>query len=139
MCLDYELSEKQAAKIIQQARKRGYIRVWKRCDIRIGRRCTGFFKDNLYKKGVIKARDLLLHDGGWYAFLTKEAAEEYFGTDIKVCYAKASWIKRLGKYKWSRKRELMVGIFTHLAFPSWDKGDMTIREFKEMCKAEQKQ
>jgi hypothetical protein len=138
MCLDYELSEKQAAKIIQQARKRGYIRVWKRCHHChwIHKKQTGYFQEKLYRKGVRKASFLRDTDGGWYVFLNKKAATKYYwGNKLIVCYAKLSWIKRLGGHDGVG----YVGIFTHLAFPDWDKGDMTIREFKEMCKAEQEQ
>jgi hypothetical protein len=138
MCLDYELSEKQANKIKEQARKRGYIRVWKVCCQEGKRKRTGFVNGSPYKKGVHKAKYLKDRDGGWYSFLAKTGSKNYkdcFVEKIIVCYAKSEWIKKLGGYLGCGR----AATFTHLAFPSWDKGDMTIREFKEMCKAEQKQ
>ena len=133
MCLDYELTEKQADKIKEQARKRGYIRVWKVCKIKAtGGKRYGW--DNLWRKGVRKAEGLKENNAGWYAFLSKQGAQRYFlsGEFIKVCYAKHSWIKRLGGYKYHKCGG--AAIFTHLAFPDWDKGNMTIREFRAMCK-----
>jgi len=78
------------------------------------------------------AENLSVVVAGWYAYLTEEAA--IIGSynilkDIKVCYAKASWIKGLGTFNGRP-----AGIFTHLYFPDWDKGDMTIREFRAMCR-----
>lgn len=135
MCLDYELTEKQANKIKEQARKRGYIRVWKRvyhCS-RLNQKQTGYFQDKRYRKGIHKAAFLTADNGGWYVFLSKRAATMYeWGSKTVVCYAKSSWIKNLGGYDGCGK----AAQFTHLAFPAWDKGDMTIREFREMCRAE---
>ena len=131
MCLSYELKPKQADKIKAEARRRGYIRVWKVCE----KRCTGWYKRTRWKKGLRKALHLRRDDGGWYAYLNHEEAKRtlYFESTylyLKVCYTKASWIKRLGFDARGRK----VGIFTHLCFPDWERGDMTIREFRAMCK-----
>ena len=133
MCLDYELSKKQANKIKAEARKRGYIRVWKRCHHcrYTGRDHTGYFQDKKYKKGIQRAAFLKEEYGGWYAFLNKKAAKEYgWGGHLVICYAKPSWIKRIGGYRGIGR----AAQFTHLAFPDWDKGDMTIKEFREMCR-----
>ena len=130
MCLYYYLKPKQASKIKAEARKRGYIRVWKVC----GYKETGWCFGLKWKKGLRKSAHIKSRDGGWYAYLSKEEAESRIAFwpyhEIKVCYAKPKWIKRLGEDMGKRKS----GIFTHLAFPNWDKGDMTIREFRAMCK-----
>ena len=134
MCLDYELKPKQADKIKAEARKRGYIRVYKVCE----QKQTGWYQGTRWKEGQHKAKNLKQRDGGWYAYLNIASARgvrNYWGSDshyIKVCYAKPSWIKRLGESYLSKLN--FAGIFTHLAFPDWDKGDMTIREFRAMCK-----
>ncbi len=136
MCLDYELSEKQANKIKALARKRGYIRVWKVCQ----ENRTGWHQWTFWKNGLQKAKYLRDKDGGWYAYLSLKEARRfnnrysYWGCSIKTCYAKPSHIKRLGRARSGVSDKPKTGIFTHLAFPNWDKGDMTIREFKEMCK-----
>ena len=93
-------------------------------------RLTGAVFGGKYLSGIRKAAHLKIFNGGWYAFLTKKAAKKYNPGKIKVCYAKPQWIKRLGRYPYIGK----AGIFTHLAFPNWDKGTMTVREFKKMCK-----
>jgi len=133
MCLDYDLKPEQAAKIKAEARKRGYIRVWKVCK----EKHTGWYQGRYWDKGLHKAGSLDFEDGGWYVYLSHKSAKslnrefrKYCELSIKVCYAKPSWIKRLGGDCFNRR----VGIFTHLCFPDWDKGDMTIREFRAMCK-----
>lgn len=135
MCLDARLSKKQANEIIQQAKKRGYIKVYKICE----HKKTGWLSWYIttWRKGIRKANRLTRDNGGWYAFLTKEAAEKYrrglssvFTYYIQTCYTKPKWIKRLGRYFGCGK----AGIFTHLAFPDWNKGTMTVREFRQMCK-----
>lgn len=137
MCLDRVLSKKKSDEIIQQAKKRGYIKVWKVChrDWHDYRRKTGGVFGVRYKQGIRKANTAYYfskENAGWYAFLSYEAAKKYgFVNDpIKVCYAKPQWIKRLGGYSGIGR----AGIFTHLAFPDWNKGSMTIAEFKKMCK-----
>jgi len=143
MCLDYDLKPKQAAKIKAEAQRRGYIRVWKVCRTN-PYNSTGVFSHlssagNLgqarYKEGLRKAcGDNTDKNVGWYAFLGRRTAENYKiktnKEEIKVCYAKPSWIKRLGGYESCGE----AAIFTHLCFPDWKTGDMTIREFRAMCK-----
>ena len=133
MCLDYELPKKKLDEIIQQARKRGYIRVYKVCDFhRTG--CIYWLGGKVsYKRGLQKAKRLREKDAGWYAFLSKPAAKRYKVPNefIKICFTKAKWIKQLGKDFYTGDQ---AGIFTHLAFPDWNKGDMTVREFKQICK-----
>lgn len=130
MCLgyDYEKTSRNYRNIIKAGKKRGYIRVYKICDFKY----TGCFHGRRWKKGIRKAEHLRRRDGGWYAFLSLSAARRFLclGENLKICYAKSSWVKRLGGYNGYGR----VGIFTHLAFPDWNKGDMTIREFREMCK-----
>jgi hypothetical protein len=131
MCLDAKLSKKQADEIIQQAKKRGYIRVFKVCE----EKETGWLYSLRWRRGIRKAKNLKSYSGGWYAFLSYKAAKKYIRNlgkpiFIKTCYIKPQWIKRLGRYNYIGK----AGIFTHLAFPDWDKGDMTVREFRQMCK-----
>lgn len=129
MCLDYDLKPKQVDKIIAEARKRGYIRVWKVCQ----KKCTGWCQGTRWKKGLRKAAHLKDRDGGWYAYLTLKDARNktnMYSEYIKTCYVKPSWIKKLGEDWYGRK----VGIFTHLCFPDWKKGDMTIREFRAMAR-----
>jgi len=137
MCLAYELSKNKADKIRDLARKRGYIRVWKVCMPD----CTGWFYGNKWRPGIHEAENLHRRDGGWHAHLSKTAAKKvknywnrtcYNDHTIKVCYAKPSWIKSLG----GDKKFGRIGIFTHLAFPDWDKGNMTIREFRALCRKE---
>jgi len=137
MCLAYELSKNKADKIKDLARKRGYIRVWKVCTPD----CTGWFYVNEWMPGIHKAKYLHKRYGGWYAYLsetTAKKAKNYLNrkhnTDhtIKVCYAKPSWIKSLG----GDRRFGHIGIFTQLAFPDWNKGNMTIREFRALCRKE---
>ena len=134
MCLDYDLTTKQADKIKAEARKRGYIRVYKVCNK--GR--TGWHIGSKWKKGLRRAMNIRKKDGGWYAYLNITSAwrvRNYWGKKhhfIKVCYAKSEWIKRIGKSH--LKKYNSVGIFTHLCFPDWEKGDMTIREFRAMSK-----
>jgi len=134
MCLSYELTKPRADKIKAEARKRGYIRVYKVCGTN-SFNCTGVFRQTKYKERVCEAYGNNTDKNvGWYAFLSQRMAKGYLiksnKEEIKVCYAKPSWIKRLGRDDRSRH----IGIFTHLAFPDWDKGDMTIREFRDMCK-----
>ena len=130
MCLDYDLKPEQAAKIKAEAQRRGYIRVYKVCK----EKKTGWFFGRYWRKGLHKAGRLKMYDGGWYAYLTLGAARDktYMSPRkyVRTCYAKPSWIKRLGT-DWRSRR---VGIFTHLCFPDWKTGDMTIREFRAMCK-----
>ena len=71
------------------------------------------------------------------AYLIREDAVEFMRNwdsrvKIKVCYAKPSWLKLNGLGE--DVDNFIVGIFTHLVFPNWDKGDMTVREFKKICK-----
>ena len=135
MCLDYELTKSRADKIKAEAKRRGYIRVWKVCK----EKQTGWFMGKIWEKGLRKAICLEEPDGGWYAYLSLSGAKAFTKpyrkgwVFIKVCYAKPQWIKRLGKGISTRVKG-DVGIFTHLCFPNWDKGDMTIREFRAMCK-----
>ena len=136
MCLDYELTKKQADKIKEQARKRGYIRVWKVCS---SYKLTGWMYGAKYINAIRKARCKNRMTGkknvGWYAYLNKKSAQDCRDQGvIMTCYAKPEWIKRLGHNYYLKNYP--VGIFTHLAFPDWDKGDMTIREFRAMCKEE---
>ena len=130
MYLGYELKPKQAAKIKAEARKRGYIRVWKVCE----EKCTGWCFSRKWEEGLCESEHLNDYADGWYAYLSLEEAESrmdgWVDHFIKVCYAKPQWIKRLGGDGEGQE----VGIFTHLCFPDWDKGDMTIREFRAMCK-----
>ena len=130
MCLDYELTKKQADKIKSEARKRGYIRVYKVCAAKQTGTVGGI--RGKWKKGISKAKYLRERNGGWYAFISHRGAKRYKipHESIKTCYAKPSWIKRLGGYDFCGH----AAIFTHLCFPDWDKGDMTIREFRAMCK-----
>ena len=133
MCLSSELSKKAAQTIKDEARKRGYIRAYKVCR----KKTTGWCFGLRWAKGLRKAKCLKMYEAGWYAHLDLDGAERsrkrkrsYGKHFIKTCYAKPSWIKRLGRDDYNDK----VGIFTHLAFPVWKKGDMTIREFREMCR-----
>jgi len=131
MCLDRELSQKQFNKIKSEAQRRGYIRVWKVCS----EKRTGWCFVLEWKKGLRKAEYSERCDSGWYAYLSLEEAKQkmecWVFHYIKVCYAKPSWIKRLGK-----DGSFEVGVFTHLVFPDWAKGDMTIREFRAECRKE---
>ena len=135
MCLDYDYKKdsKTYQKVLKQAKKRGYIRVYKLCRYKKSGWCSLYCKK--YKSGLQKAKNTERFDGGFYGYLTKSAAmrshDNWWGSNkIKVCYAKPSWLKRFGV----TNDEGWTGIFTHLVFPDWDKGDMTIREFKRICK-----
>jgi hypothetical protein len=137
MCLDSNLSKKAEKRIRDLAKKRGYIRVWKVCDTTWdNRKRTGRSYGIPYKEGIRKSKNYETDtEAGWYAYLYKRSAKRYtynhFLSDkmIKVCYAKPKWIKQLGIQASSS-----AGIFTHLVFPDWDKGDMTIREFRAICR-----
>ena len=137
MCLDYEYEERTVNKIRKDAEHRGYIKVYKVC----GYLKTGWCWCIPYMKGIQRAdHDPLDTQSGWYAYLDKEEAIKFLricldGKEcVKTCYAKPEWLKGAG---WSRynNETYRVGVFTKLAFPDWDKGDMTVREFKALCKA----
>lgn len=131
MCLDKDFSKKQFDKRVQQAKKRGYIRVYKVCSINwYGNKLTGTVCGEKYKAGIWKATGVG-RDAGWHAYLSYRAAKKFrHPNPIKVCYAKPQWIKRLGKYIYIGE----AGIFTHLAFPDWERGKMTVKQFKQICK-----
>ena len=84
--------------------------------------------------------DLSDTQSGWYAYLDKEEAIKFLricldGKEcVKACYAKPEWLKGAGWSRYDNNETYRVGVFTKLAFPNWDKGDMTVREFKVLCK-----
>lgn len=135
MCLIQISTKKNRDKFLKKASRRGYIRVYKVC--RENR--TGWTKSRakVWIAGLRKANSLenMDADCGWHACLSKRKAEIYYAGNpfeyIKVCYAKPAWLKGLSL----RTKEAS---FTHLVFPEWDKGDMTIREFRAICKENQK-
>ena len=141
MCLDYELSEKESKKIIDEVKKNGYIRVYKVCKYKK----TGWTSTwgTKWRKGIRKAKKIE-YGGGWHGYLTKEAAEifaNYLGCCVKICFAKPEWIKHLGfcettilNKEWGKRVSMLLpaGVFTHLAFPDWEKGTMTVKEFRKM-------
>lgn len=129
MCLDYLSTEKNKKKFLKEARKRGYIRVYKVCKYKK----TGwyFLHCKKYKSGLQESNHRVnpTENYGWHAYLSLAKAKYYCGCyeHIITCYAKPSWLKGLSL----RTKEAS---FTHLVFPDWDKGDITIREFREICK-----
>lgn len=137
MCIECLSSEKSKKRFLKEAKKRGYIRVWKVC--RKGK--TGWMFRTRYKPGLCKAflkrlygyskrQKLANPDFGWHVYLSLQRAEKdctQCNESIKVCYAKPSWLKGLSL-------ETKCATFTHLVFPEWDKGNMTIREFRQVCK-----
>ena len=137
MCLDYEYKERTVNKIRKDAKHRGYIKVYKVCDYLK----TGWCWCTPYKKGI-QIASLVSSDPqiGWYAYLDKEEAIKFLrallgGKEcVKTCYAKPEWLKGAGWSKYNNNDTYRVGVFTKLAFPNWDKGDMTVREFKVLCK-----
>lgn len=134
MCLTQISSEKSRDKFLKDARRRGYIRVYKVCTFH----WTGWcfqrgYNDGLQRAGNYNRKDV---NYGFHAHLTLVVAERsvrnlkaWSGNDfyIKVCYAKPQWLKGLSL----RTKEAS---FTHLVFPNWDKGNMTIREFRAVCR-----
>jgi hypothetical protein len=137
MCLDSNLRTESERRIRDLAKRRGYIRVWKVCDITWdNQKRTGRHYRIPYKEGIRESKNYKTdEEAGWYAYLDKRSAKGYAYNHslsyniIKVCYAKPSWIKEFGK-----QLNSPAGIFTHLAFPDWDRGDMTIREFRALCR-----
>ncbi|MGB2796642.1 MAG: hypothetical protein WBD44_05215 [Phycisphaerae bacterium] len=131
MCLEYISKQATRDKFLKEVRKRGYVRVYKICSYpswgdRIKR--TGPVFGVKYKAGLRKASTGT--DSGWYVYLQRPRYE----FNVKVCYAKPAWLKNLGGYYCGR-----AATFTKLVFPNWGKGDMTIREFRRICKVEQAQ
>ena len=136
MCLKVEHKKGTVAKMKRQAHRKGYIRVYKACTCDFGIKCSGWYFGRRYRQGMQVAkvsRDGRKNEAGFYAYLTKEGTKcvDWMNCKTKVCYAKPEWLKRAGKDNAGNR----VGIFTKLVFPNWDKGDMTIREFKALCKA----
>jgi len=137
MCLPAQVSEAKKKEFLKQARKRGYIRVYKHCPIKfdlfidIFERKTGSIHGVNYRKGLRKDKQghIDIINYGWHTFLTKQAANRWLGDTnnphIMTCYAKPSWLKGLSRAQ---------ATFTCLVFPSAKKKDMTIREFKEICR-----
>jgi len=131
MCLDAKLSKRTKKRIINQAKKRGYVRVFKVC--KLGATGTYWSFSQKYKSGLQTAESGG-NAWGWYGFLTKQGAERYKCGDeqIKVCYTKPSWILEIGKIGFDCAGS--AARFSHLVFPDWKKGNMTIREFRQVCK-----
>ena len=137
MCLAYELSKKSDKEIKALANRRGWIKVYKVCYYRE----TGIYRGRSWAHGLHESIGHQSYfDAGWYGCLSLAAARKEVKilhhvrhTHIKTCYAKPEWIKRLGSNDCEDGDR--IGIFTHLVFPKWQKGKMTIREFKALCKA----
>lgn len=136
MCLVQISPKRSRDKFLKGANRRGYIRVYKVCEE--GK--TGWYTGTPYRDGLQEAspHPYFYHpdgvDVGFHAYLSLYEAEktrsdmstfqdEVF---IKTCYAKPKWLNGLSL----RTKEAS---FTHLVFPDWDKGDMTIREFRNIC------
>ena len=133
MCLDAKLSKRTEKQIINQAKKRGYIRVFKVC--KLGGTGTLYGEDLEYESGLQAASDYWGGAWGWYGFLTKQGAKRYNcrNQQIKVCYAKPSWVLEIGKISFVGGT-YSAARFSHLVFPDWKKENMTIRKFRQMCK-----
>jgi len=139
MCLTCLSSAKKHKEYIAEAQKRGYIRVYKVCM----KYRTGWCYGDKYLQGQRTAKSQSGSflsfkknvDAGFHAYLSLEQAiykRDRFDKSstkhyIKVCYAKPQWVKGLSL----RTKEAS---FTHLVFPEWKRGDMTIREFRQACK-----
>lgn len=138
MCLTQLSTKKNRDKFLKEARKRGYIRVYKVCE-RWYKKCyTGWAYDKRYKPGLRRAERTTYKDVnyGFHAHLSLGSAKQardkvqrfcFIGLRIKTCYAKPAWVKGLSL-------KTKEASFTHLVFPDWEKGDMTIREFQAACK-----
>lgn len=137
MCISHLSSERNKKKFLEEARKKGYIRVWKVCDYKK----TGWLRREKYRPGLQRAIGFVKKNinHGFHVYLSLSKAKmdkiilesgDQGITYVKICYAKPSWLKGLSL----RTKE---AVFTHLVFPEWDKGDMTIREFRTICKGDQ--
>lgn len=129
MCLGYISTEKNKKKFLKEAGKRGYIRVYKECQS--GQSGWHYAYHKPYKSGLQESnhKEQLSVDYSWHVYLslTKVKKEKYDESSIMICYAKPSWLRGLSL----RTKE---ATFTHLVFPDWDKGDMTIKEFRQICR-----
>ena len=131
MCLTCLSSAKKRKEYIAEAQKRGYIRVYKVCK----KKRTGWLYGRRYCQGLISAKgDPDRINQGFHACLSLQKARRlqagtsYLPTHIITCYAKPQWVKGLSL----RNKHAS---FTHLVFPEWKRGDMTIREFRQACKS----
>jgi len=131
MCLTNISPERSKKKFLKEARKRGYIRVWKVCDYR--RTGWYFARSQPHQSGLQESnhQESSNIDYGWHGYLSFAKAKRIFeqGDYLMICYAKPSWLKGLSL-------ATKHATFTHLVFPEWDKGNMTIREFRQICKGE---
>lgn len=131
MCLTSN-HKKLKGKIIKEGKRRGYIRVYKVCQEYLGyEKYTGSVMETAYRAGLRQT-----HLPGWHVYLSRRAAKYRegwigYGGEIKVCYAKPSWLLKVGYDNGSYTR---AATFKALVFPKWNKGNMTIREFREKCK-----
>lgn len=131
MCLTGRLPKKQKEKIMQEARKRGYFRVYKVVqETNTKGKQTGTNFGLPYQKGFRAT-----YRPGWYVFLKRGSAQWWKAgmphRKIVTCYAKLSWLQRLAHQE---NHSVQAATFHTLVFPDWDKGDMTIREFRAACK-----
>ena len=133
MCLARLSIRKNRDKFLKETSRRGYIRVYKVC--RDNKTGWTIWRAQRWKPGLRKAKGWKIKNlnAGWHVCLTKNKARRYKGRNpfeyIKVCYAKPAWLKGLSL-------GTKEASFTHLVFPEWGKGDMTIREFRAACKGE---
>lgn len=132
MCLSScSLPENRQVQFLQQAKKRGYFRVYK-VVIKYfdGCKLTGPNYGKRYRAGARSTKG-----PGWHVFLDRKTAKTYVQNSLVkklvVCYAKIGWLKKLA-YQFCTSDE--AATFHTLVFPDFDKGDMTIREFRAACK-----
>lgn len=142
MCLGQELPPQSQEKIKREAKKRGYIRVYKTVLLRDGdkakpRGFVAWWTHKSHKKGIQRAYGVETKtEGGWHAFRSRRSAEKsiysasWRGKTIIECLALPEWIKNSGKYY-----SLKTILFTKLCFPEFPKRKVTIKEFKQYLAA----
>jgi hypothetical protein len=135
MCLVYSTTDPKTIKRgLSKYSKTDYVRVYKKAYYdRCGgiKRRTGYCWGIRWRKGIRKIVDSRpSNECGWYAYLEKPK-KEYKNYPTKVCIVKKKWVVEFGNQIGSRKKAVRCNC---MAFPSWNKGKLTVREFRQMCK-----
>jgi hypothetical protein len=130
MCMGTPVSQKELNQIRSDARKRGYIRIYKVVR-KQGRHFSGMFYRTFYKQ-FMKARNHGL-DKGFHGFRTLESAERWWGNKTIIeCLAKPQWIMDCG----ITSSGLATIKTSHLCFPKFPAEKIMVREFRALCKKE---
>lgn len=134
MCLGIQLTEGGQKKIINQAKKKGYIRVWK-C-VRLRPTYFGYWlaSGRYYKKGIHRTIQRCM-ESGWHAFRDKKSARQWCirdSDDIVIeCLALPEWVKNIGN-----SNGLQTILFTKLFFPEYPNRKAKVKDFRAAVKKE---